>query len=79
LIAPDIYALLNIEQINNDGEIVYGIKTGTEKNSALKSVSENVNNKLKHIHARLFKLTGVNVHLLTPDESNRVIDNMAIP
>jgi hypothetical protein len=75
--SPDIFNLFNIECIHDNGDIEFNVKSPNK--GGLKSVNDNHSFNKDNMHGVLFKLSGVNVGLLTNDESNRVIDAMANP
>jgi hypothetical protein len=67
-----------MERINDDGEIEFAIQDN-KNGKGLQSTIDNKHKQYNNIHGAIYKLQGVNINLLTPEESNIVIDSMANP
>jgi hypothetical protein len=75
-----IFQALNINAIKDNGliEFTAGAPTTAAK-SLLKTNSDFLGDEYSNMMGCIFKLSGVNINLLTSQESNVVINNMAEP
>jgi hypothetical protein len=82
LAAPQIYKLLNIERISENGEIEFldkPVPAYANSTSELKTAGGVDAIPNKSVRAAVYKLAGVNVELLTNEEANVIIESMSEP